>query len=168
LATSAVVGGRWSASHPSRFIPGERAPGSHRTGGWAGLRTGLGPYRDSNSDPSVIEPVASHCTDCAISAPDLIPYKKKLHGLSPRANYTDRATAACRRSDCQLLRIQGATWQCDGFLRPYSRFSRQESLLFYQIALSCTHEAEWTPFQTHYFFFWYAGVWWELRNERGQ
>jgi hypothetical protein len=31
----------------------------------------------------------------------------KLHGLSPRANYTDRATAACRRSDCQLLRIKG-------------------------------------------------------------
>jgi hypothetical protein len=36
--------------------------------------------------------------------------KTKLHGLSPRANYTDRATAACRRSDCQLLRIEGATW----------------------------------------------------------
>jgi hypothetical protein len=34
----------------------------------------------------------------------------KLHGLSPRANYTDRATAACWRSDCQLLRIEGATW----------------------------------------------------------
>jgi hypothetical protein len=34
----------------------------------------------------------------------------KLHGLSPRANYTDRATAVCRRSDCQLLRIEGATW----------------------------------------------------------
>jgi hypothetical protein len=33
----------------------------------------------------------------------------KLHGLSPRVNYTDRATAACRRSDCQLLRIEGAT-----------------------------------------------------------
>jgi hypothetical protein len=41
------------------------------------------------------------------------PYKTKkqtLHGLSPRANYTDRATAACRRSDCQLVRIEGATW----------------------------------------------------------
>jgi hypothetical protein len=37
-------------------------------------------------------------------------YKEKLHGLSPRANYTDRATAACRRSDCQLLRIEGAKW----------------------------------------------------------
>jgi hypothetical protein len=36
--------------------------------------------------------------------------KKKLRGLSPRANYTDRATAASRISDCQLLRIKGATW----------------------------------------------------------
>jgi hypothetical protein len=36
--------------------------------------------------------------------------KTKLHGLSQRASYTDRATAACRRSDCQLLRIEGATW----------------------------------------------------------
>jgi hypothetical protein len=34
----------------------------------------------------------------------------RLRGLSPRANYTDRATAACRRSDCQLLLIEGATW----------------------------------------------------------
>jgi hypothetical protein len=34
----------------------------------------------------------------------------KLHGLSPRANYTDRATAASRRSGCQHLRIEGATW----------------------------------------------------------
>jgi hypothetical protein len=36
--------------------------------------------------------------------------KTKLHSLSPRENYTDRATAACRRSDCQLVRIEGATW----------------------------------------------------------
>jgi hypothetical protein len=36
--------------------------------------------------------------------------KLKLHGLSPRANYTDRVTAACRRSGCQLLRTKGATW----------------------------------------------------------
>jgi hypothetical protein len=34
----------------------------------------------------------------------------KLHGLSPRANHTDRATAACRRSDCQLVRMKGVTW----------------------------------------------------------
>jgi hypothetical protein len=36
--------------------------------------------------------------------------KTKLHGLSPRANYTDRSTADCRQSDCQLLRIEGAMW----------------------------------------------------------
>jgi hypothetical protein len=39
----------------------------------------------------------------------IVAYKKKLHCLSPRVNYTDRATAACRRSDSQLVRIEGAT-----------------------------------------------------------
>jgi hypothetical protein len=34
----------------------------------------------------------------------------KLRGLSPQANYTDRATAACWRSWCQLLRIEGVAW----------------------------------------------------------
>jgi hypothetical protein len=34
-------------------------------------------------------------------------HKTKLHGLSPRANHTDRATAACRRSDCQLFADRG-------------------------------------------------------------
>jgi hypothetical protein len=33
--------------------------------------------------------------------------KTELHGLSPRANYTDRATAACRGSDCQLFADRG-------------------------------------------------------------
>jgi hypothetical protein len=61
--------------------------------------------------------------------------QKKLHGLSPRANYTDRATAACRRSDCQLFADRGVPrGHLNGSLRPYSRFSRQEPLLFYQVA----------------------------------
>ena len=33
--------------------------------------------------------------------------KTKLRGLSPHANYTDRAAAAGRRNECQLLRIEG-------------------------------------------------------------
>jgi hypothetical protein len=37
-------------------------------------------------------------------------YITYIHDLSPRANYTDRATAASRRSGCQFLRIKGATW----------------------------------------------------------
>jgi hypothetical protein len=32
-------------------------------------------------------------------------YKLNSVAFSPQANYTDRATAACRRSQCQLLRI---------------------------------------------------------------
>jgi hypothetical protein len=35
--------------------------------------------------------------------------KNKLRGLSLQANYTNRATSACRRSDCQLLLREGAT-----------------------------------------------------------
>jgi hypothetical protein len=61
--------------------------------------------------------------------------KTKLHGLSQRANYTNRVNAACRRSDCQLVRIEGATWLA-WRIPPvvFSRFSRQEPLLFYQVA----------------------------------
>jgi hypothetical protein len=39
--TSALDGGGWSASHPDRFIPRERAPGTHWTGGWVGPRAVL-------------------------------------------------------------------------------------------------------------------------------
>ncbi|PNF15375.1 hypothetical protein B7P43_G00968 [Cryptotermes secundus] len=35
--TSALAGGERSASRPGRFTPGERAPGTHWIGGWAGL-----------------------------------------------------------------------------------------------------------------------------------
>jgi hypothetical protein len=40
-----------------------------------------------------------------------IPYEKtELRGLSPQASYTERATAACRRSYCQLLRVEDVAW----------------------------------------------------------
>jgi hypothetical protein len=45
--------------------------------------------------------------------------KKKLHGLSPRPNSTDRATAACRRSDCQLSADRG--YHVVGVTDPYGR-----------------------------------------------
>jgi hypothetical protein len=47
---------------------------------------------------------------CSTPPPSLIKEKLKLSGLSPRANYTDRATATCRLSQCQLLRIDGVAW----------------------------------------------------------
>jgi hypothetical protein len=39
--TSALVGGECSASPPSRFTPGGRAPGINWIGGWVGPRAGL-------------------------------------------------------------------------------------------------------------------------------
>jgi hypothetical protein len=33
-----------------------------------------------------------------------------MFGFSPQANYTDWATAACGRSYCQCLRIEGVAW----------------------------------------------------------
>jgi hypothetical protein len=53
--------------------PGERAPGTQLIGDWVSPTAGLDdvkgeiscPYRDSNSDPSAVQPIASHYTDCA-------------------------------------------------------------------------------------------------------
>jgi hypothetical protein len=39
--TLALVVGEWSASHPCRFTPRERVPGTRWIGGWVGSRTGL-------------------------------------------------------------------------------------------------------------------------------
>jgi hypothetical protein len=39
-----------------------------------------------------------------------IKQKNKHRGLSPRANYTDRAAASFRRTWCQLLLIEGSKW----------------------------------------------------------
>jgi hypothetical protein len=57
---------------------------------------------------SLAETAADRLKSCLVFKG--IKQTNKLHGLSPRVNYTDRATAASRRSVCQLLRIKGATW----------------------------------------------------------
>jgi hypothetical protein len=44
--TSALIVGEWSASRLGRFTPGERAPGTHWTGGWVGPRAGLNDVRN--------------------------------------------------------------------------------------------------------------------------
>jgi hypothetical protein len=69
--TSALVQGEWSASHPSCFTPGERAPSTHWIGGWADPKAGLDnmeklkslTYHELNSHPSVIQPIAGCYTD---------------------------------------------------------------------------------------------------------
>jgi hypothetical protein len=72
--TSALVGGEWSASRLGRFISGERArvPTGYEAGWgsesvwttWIGDKSYA--YRDSNSEPSAVQPIASRHTDCVI------------------------------------------------------------------------------------------------------
>jgi hypothetical protein len=71
---------RWVVSFtPWPLYLRERAPGTHCIGGWVDPRACLDemdkrkflPYRDSNPDLSVVQPVASRYTDCAIPAPSI-------------------------------------------------------------------------------------------------
>jgi hypothetical protein len=71
--------------------------------------------------------------------------KKKLRGLSPRANYTDRKIAACQRSQCQLFADRGC--HIVSVTDPYGcnlGFLDRSRYFFFQVA-------EWTPFQIRYF-----------------
>jgi hypothetical protein len=59
--------------------PGERAPGTHWTGGWVGPRTGLDELEKivnhtgtRNSNPFVIQPVGRRYTDWAIPVLGLV------------------------------------------------------------------------------------------------
>jgi hypothetical protein len=122
--TSALDGGEWSDSGPSRFTPRERAPGTHWKGGWAGPRAVLeavvktkipSPRRKSIPRTSIVQPIAQRCTDWAITAlreRDLrlwkmlqwrlqlsVTHKHKLT-LQHRI-YKDRSTVVrCRQRNC--------------------------------------------------------------------
>jgi hypothetical protein len=60
---SVLDGGEWSASHLGRFIPRERAPGSHWIGGWVGPRASL--------DAVVNGKIPSSCRDSPAPSPAL-------------------------------------------------------------------------------------------------
>jgi hypothetical protein len=75
--TSALDGGEWSASRPSRLNPSERAPGTHWIGDWVGPRAVLdavvkrkipSPRREWNPRTSIVQSVAQRYTDWAIMA----------------------------------------------------------------------------------------------------
>jgi hypothetical protein len=75
--TSTLDGGEWLASRPGSFIPRERAPGAHWIGGWVSPRDVLdsvfkrkipSPRQESNPRTPIVQPVAQHYTDWAITA----------------------------------------------------------------------------------------------------
>jgi hypothetical protein len=81
--TSALDKGEWSASHPGRFTPRERAPGTHWIRGWAGPRAVQNavvkrkipsPRRESNPRTSIVQTVAQRYTDWAVTLPEFDQY----------------------------------------------------------------------------------------------
>jgi hypothetical protein len=133
LFTSALVLGDL---HAPAALPQRKAPGTYCIEGcvwaqetvWTIQRSeNSWPYLVSNSDYSVLHPVASRCTYCAspvlsqhlpgvteemhgsvnedswslgqiFEVTDFKTTNTKLRGLSLSASYTDRATTTCRRS----------------------------------------------------------------------
>jgi hypothetical protein len=69
---SVLVGSEWSASRPRQLYP--PVPIGYEDGWalqpvWTICKSQHAwPYRDSNSDPTVVQPVASHFTDCTTAA----------------------------------------------------------------------------------------------------
>ena len=57
----------------------------------------------------VFELLYEKCNVNRLSIQVITKTKTKLRGLSPHANYTDRAAAAGRRSQCQLLADRGVS-----------------------------------------------------------
>jgi hypothetical protein len=54
--------------------------------------------------------------------------------FSSQANYTDRATVACRRSYCQLFQIEGVAWSAQRIPGRYFGFLDRSRYFFIQIA----------------------------------
>jgi hypothetical protein len=72
------------------------------------------------------------CRPCSLTYISAID-RTKLRSLIPWATYTDRATATCWQSMCQLFRIEGATWSA---WHPYGRildFLDQNRYSFFQV-----------------------------------
>jgi hypothetical protein len=84
----------------------------------------------------------------------ILPHKKrtKLRGRSPQANYTYRATASCRRSKCQSLRVEGVAWSAQRIPTAVNLgFLDRNLYLLIQVAPQLSSRGWVDPLQTPYF-----------------
>jgi hypothetical protein len=95
IAPTHDLGTRWgwvvSVTARPRFIPRERTPGTHCTGGWVGPRAGLDtevrgkilcPCRGSNLDRPVVQPVVRQYTAWASPAPETRMYRQERQKIN--------------------------------------------------------------------------------------
>jgi hypothetical protein len=77
-------------------------------------------YRDSKSDPSAVQALASRYTYWASPDPSNKDVQNKINSMafSPQENYTDRVAAACRRSETTVAGIGVSRGQRNGSSGP--------------------------------------------------
>jgi hypothetical protein len=75
---SEINGGEWSASRSGRFIPGERATGTHWIGGWVGPRAGV----DTEVKKKIF--CSYHESDPGIAARSLSLYQLSYSSPNPK------------------------------------------------------------------------------------
>jgi hypothetical protein len=102
--TSALDGGEWSASRPSRFTPREGVPATRWIGGWLGSRASLdmvskrkipSPRRESNSDhPTCSQSLYRQSHPDTIARPTLFFYCT-YHIVSMASPVSLRHTGLC-------------------------------------------------------------------------
>jgi hypothetical protein len=139
--TSTLDGGEWSASHPSHFTPRERAPGIHWIGGWVGPRAVLdmvvkrkipsAPW-ESNPRTQIIQPIAQHYTNWAITVLHLWGInRKKVSCIFSRTVYSTHCKKFSGGStDCWMNKKHRTT---------AVKLSRPECTLFLWLG---THKAD--------------------------
>jgi hypothetical protein len=74
--TSALVVGEWSASHPGRFIPGDKSPGIHWIGSWVAPRASL------DDVEKILGPTGTQTTTPRSSSPQPVAIPTELSRLS--------------------------------------------------------------------------------------
>jgi hypothetical protein len=117
-------------------------------------RENSSPYRDSNSDPSVVQPVAGHYTDCAIPARFfyLIPQLKymELHftlhtALVGQRNYSKYFTTCPPIRHVASLLIQ----ECEMWLAEQPSLQRDRAVVpLFRAAISLVLLSWWDSFVT--------------------
>jgi hypothetical protein len=101
----ALIWGDWSVSRPGLFTPGGKRPRyslDRRLGGtpepvWTMWRKDIfWQYRDSDSDPYVVQSIASRYIDCTIPAPCAVTHSIIVSCLLTKAKIKPRCFAFCR------------------------------------------------------------------------
>jgi hypothetical protein len=125
--------------------PGQTASGNHYIEGWVGPRTSLKDMEKLRFLTltglevwSLRRPSRRKKTPWSESATEL--HRPSNHRLSAKwlPTFADRG--------CHVVSVTDLYGRILGFIDRSRYFSIKQ-------LLSCTHEAEWTPFQTHYSFF---------------